>query len=700
VLSRHAHNPICGSDCRYRGLYEGAQASLSDMAGKQAVALSRTGRLRTGIVAGLKRNFPRVFGDVERQIGRRMSDLEDEILLAYLGHFLDQANGPAAAQPAAGTDELRAALTSAGFAVPDGDDLTGWAHAVRAASESAVLNDLEKLFAGQHSPAVTAAPAPGSPARPRRLVPPAQPAPRQDAAPGTASTIPAVPAEPAANPRRPRRGRRVPAEGAANPFAQNPATGAPVTAARPDETDGLTGLFATSANTAPTAAADEPEPFRNPFDDEPVTAAEPATTAAAEPAFGRRMTPPAPPAAAGDQPAPVPTDPTPGPATADPDPVAGAEVPAPSRTNRRRPAKNRTPDSAAADLPAAGPQVTTTPAPAAEQTAAAATVTERPADPVPAPAAAVPAQPVPAPAERQPGRLPVTPEQTATAPGRRPAGNSVMGLPLRPEMLAPSPPPKTSRRRATAGTKTPRATATPPALPVSDVPEPATGAPAVLTDNVRNLLMARITTTVPAFMSDLVAAADNDAAVVAAWENEQKGADDSAVRLIPPKTRHRHRGSLVLPTDYHRQAVTEFTASAWGMCMQRYRGAKLYELAVLIHRFNQQIVGQHLSDDTVMLRLNDRTRGMIGLIVVLESHLDEGGTTRQALVADMNGLLTEQVKMIAVLPTNAEVFEQTIETVEHEARLNGWRPPCPVIAARSWEYAQDLGTSAVEILAA
>ena len=131
---------LCGPECTYRSLYEGSQRSLSDMAAKQSVALSRVARLRTGVVAALKQTFPVEFSDAERVLGRRMSATDDEVLLAYLSGFLAMPQATSAASAAssaarphhggAGLSELRGALAQCGVVLPAGDDPREWAAAV------------------------------------------------------------------------------------------------------------------------------------------------------------------------------------------------------------------------------------------------------------------------------------------------------------------------------------------------------------------------------------------------------------------------------------------------------------------------------------------------------------------------------------------------------------------------------------------
>jgi hypothetical protein len=114
----HDHEPsqLCGPDCRYRGLYEGSQRSMADLATQQASALGRVGRLRANIVVGLKRIMPNEFTEAERALGRRLSEVEDELLAAYLESFLLLAAGRANSDSGA-VVRLRTVLAKVGLDV-------------------------------------------------------------------------------------------------------------------------------------------------------------------------------------------------------------------------------------------------------------------------------------------------------------------------------------------------------------------------------------------------------------------------------------------------------------------------------------------------------------------------------------------------------------------------------------------------------
>lgn len=131
MMQRHKRQDsvqLCDENCKYRRLYEGSQRSLTEMASRQAQAVSRVGRLRNQLVLAAKRAFPRAFGEAERSMGKRMSEVTDEILVAYLENFMGTS---ILAEEPEGVAELRQALNGLGVFVPAGADLKEWAEAIR-----------------------------------------------------------------------------------------------------------------------------------------------------------------------------------------------------------------------------------------------------------------------------------------------------------------------------------------------------------------------------------------------------------------------------------------------------------------------------------------------------------------------------------------------------------------------------------------
>lgn len=510
----HTHDG-CGADCSYRSLYEGSQASLSDMAAKQAVALRRLGRFRTEAIRLMKRTWPTAFAKIEQRAGSRISDLDDEVVLAYLDALVRT--------PPEVVAQLRNALTRAGLTLPAGDDLADWV---------AWLRDHEPV-----APAPAATP---------------------DVRGTLLNLFPAVPPDEAGAPQ--------PASPQGDEPSQEPA---PAAGGR------LSGMFGPAPSPADTPPAQEPERAPEPAPLPPITD---------EPADRR-----------------------------DEGMSAQQDVPPP------------------VDEPDEEPQ-------------------DRP--------------PLDNPAARGPR--------------------------MRPEA------PVTSRRNREK--KKPRTRAQAPDPASFDVPPDSTPKPSGdLSEDTHNALLAAVAIPRPVFTSDLASVAGSSEAV-ATWERQMRDLGmDAPVRFVAAKDRHRSRGSLVLPHAFLRDAASEFTRSWWAGCIETYRGRRLYELAVLLHRVGEDVVGYHLEDETVLLRLNQR-RGLVGVVTVVGTELDEGGATRQALVDDLERLFTERLSLVAVLSTREDLEAKLVEVVEAESRRRGWQPPMPVVEACSWQWADSSGTAAKAIL--
>lgn len=99
----------CGPNCSYRRLYEGVQGSLADMAANHASQAKRTRRLREGLIAVLRATAPKRFGAIERHMEMRLSEVDDETLLAAAQAIMEPVRDEKA------LSDLRVALSEAGF---------------------------------------------------------------------------------------------------------------------------------------------------------------------------------------------------------------------------------------------------------------------------------------------------------------------------------------------------------------------------------------------------------------------------------------------------------------------------------------------------------------------------------------------------------------------------------------------------------
>lgn len=258
---------------------------------------------------------------------------------------------------------------------------------------------------------------------------------------------------------------------------------------------------------------------------------------------------------------------------------------------------------------------------------------------------------------------------------------TAMPLPLKPQTT----PTKKRTGRRTVRTQAVRA----------DVPEAASAAD--LDDRNRKALLAAVAIPRPVFVADLSAVAGSRE-VVEDWEAEMRELRTNApVRFIGGKARHRMRGSLVIPHGSLRDASKEFTSSWWAECLERYRGAKLYELAVLLHRVGTEVISSEFDDDVVVLHLNDK-RGLVGMAVVINDDFGENGTTSERLTKVVASLVRERLSLVSVLSSSNDWETAISQMIIEASRSQGWEINAPVVYANSWEWADDAGTTSKLLL--
>lgn len=586
----HTHTPLCGPDCRYRTLYEGTQSSLADLAGKQAVALNRIGRMRQGLVLLLKATAPRSFSELERHLGMRLSEVDDESLLSCAQWLLEQNRG----EP--DLHELRAAMAAAGYRVQPTDGVADLVVALGRGLQYEMPGTN-----GSGAPGVTGgmwAPAQAQGVR-RSLA---------DAARQVAATQ-QPPSQPEAGP---------PASDVPQSTAAAPASGATQT--------GFDDVFAPSPSRRTLADAAVMEPSGRSEEDDTVDEPVPEPSALLD-----------------EISAPQPAQQT------EPDQVEPAPEP-------------ETPEWQ--ESPQPGPSSEMQPEP----------------EPDPEPANALTAEPG------------LSPAAAAVNPASEP--RVVRGAPVRPELFSGAArsatlPAARRRRRSRVSAQT-------PATPI-DVPG-GTAMVAEPDDEMDAKLLAAVTIPRPVFVSDLTALAGSGDAVEA-WIERCRANPEVPLRFIAPKARHRLRGSLVLPVGALQSTATEFEKAWWAACMEKFRGAKLYELAVLLHAIGDKVVSWRISDDrsTVMLRVNE-DRGMVGVVVVLGDDLDTGGATRAQMSAMVEELLGDRLALLVTLVTADPIFDPVMAALAEQAVERQWQPACHVVAARSWEWATGNAAAARHIL--
>lgn len=653
-MSRHEHTDECSGDrCGFRLLYESSQASLADMSARQGQALARVGRLRSGVVTSLRRNFPALSTKAEQQMGSRLSDVDDEILLAYLDAF----TGHTLREPSSGVSqetlvELVEALNSVGVTVT-GTDPSDWSRQIRlqAMRTGAQVTLADALLGGATVETGNSEPNTGQgelPATteiartnsttPRPLDSSSQADPAENQ-----TSLPVLLTE--------RHDQHNAGRSAVEPEDDSE------TSASQALLGSLFSDVAVDLWDGPLGQVQEPDGRWSPS---PVRALDqedkgPAASAAVPPANSRRKSrnksrnKPVQPASstakdsvnAAKEPVDPGNDTSSLVGVSDSDWGYSEPEPTPSETQTRDVRV-----SGSSNASAGTGETTALPEPELTE--------ELDLDSLPAPRL---------------HETPLRPQIQATAGGSGRGGRK--GRTLRTQAQAPE-----------------ELTLYPPMEAEPSSTEPTEN----LSDELTTALVAAASIPRPVFTRDLVDIAGSSA-LVEQWESVCR-ADPAVypVRFIAPKVRHRPRGSLVF-SDVHPASAAD---AWWQRCITTYRGAKLYEMAVLLHRVGDEIVSSRFTENAALLRLSTG-KGLVGVIVTFETGMDDGSDARQALATFMDELLSERLVLIAALTTHGEsgAVDGLVATLGDLALERSWSPSAPVVAARSWEYADNRGTTAV-----
>ena len=581
----HDHTPLCGESCRYRGLYEGTQASLSDMAAKQAAALGRIGRLRSGVIAVMRAANPRAFAAIEQSNSRRVADADDAFVIACVEHLMRNGTSETSSVP---FGELRGHLERLGVTLL-GEDPTAWVQQLRG-----MTTPVEPV----NSNAPKATPTSFTDAARQRSVMKnsweGALAPLAGAPGGQELTLP------------------TPLKMPETVETVSPTVKAPTEVEQKTQpaqvTDGLSDIF-----DAPSSSADDVDDIYNSSSDDDIfNVADDSFASEGAEDFGGG----------------APTD------DDNDDPFADLFEPEPA---------NPLDTAVASDEGVASFD--------AEETAPAETVAS-------------------------------AGWQVAELTSVGPAKKIVSSAPVRVELF----PHQTPQRPAGTKRRKPRTSALPPEafeLPEGLIPDS-------LTPQRRQQLNAAATIPRPVFTGDLVQMT-GDVRVVEQWEEDHRN-NRGSVAFIQPKARHRQIGALVLPVGDLRKASNEFSSSWWAASVERYRGAKLYELGVVGRRCADGVKGWHVDDVYPVVSLRASLgKGLVGVLIVCDDELSEGSTARTGIVSEIESLMREPLEHIYVLATGDSTLDSLQSVVEEEAKRRQWKPACPVVCARSWEWADGTG---------
>jgi hypothetical protein len=647
------HKAPCSQNCPYRRLYEGAQLSLTDMAARQAEALTRLSRVRNGVMQAIRHSDPERFTQVELQLGKRLMDVDDDTVIEVLNawtarppenrrHSVDQNLGSA-------LGALRSVLVDMGITLPPGTDPAQWASALREQQRSSpqgrgrvsaleTVDTLGDLFGDEEFQ---------TPAQDSQTLGDLFPDETPEAPTAETQTTAVEP-----DYRRPGTTRPDDIQQGDASGEKKAGRGRKPAAARPHPGEVPGGVQASQSFPVPSAPLPEAEPD-SPFDDSPFDDS-PFDDSPFDATLGDVSQP--------DEAALItsadnvdPTDDdfgsldfglddgnTAGGGTAGGGTVGGgtADGPASNTTTGSggdTPTTNNTPSFGSGDNLA-------------------------------------PERPQGNPYEPDRGRTesiaPTPPVAVAPA------------APLRPNL--------TGAGKKRTGGKAARVSATRPGLDAGgDLPDETPPPDGVVAD----ALLAAVSVPRPVFLDDLRSVA-KDPAILDAWQKEMLGSGTSPIRFIPAKSRHRALGPLVIPRDFLKEVAAN-NGGWWHECVSRYRGNRLFELGVLLRRVGAHIVSHKIGEHTLTVRLND-ARGLSGMVVVLDPELGEGAAAREEVVSALDELLRERLTLIAVLATNDTAIAPLEELLRDEAVARRWQPTMPVALSRSWHWGE--GSASADVI--
>lgn len=216
--------------------------------------------------------------------------------------------------------------------------------------------------------------------------------------------------------------------------------------------------------------------------------------------------------------------------------------------------------------------------------------------------------------------------------------------------------------------------------------------PVDLDEQVRSSLTAASSLARPVFTRDLISVAGS-MEVVEAWEMECRlNSEETNIRFVAPKSRHRLRGRLIVIEKPEEPKAGDW----WGQATKKYRAGRLYELGVLLHRVGDEVVTYKLDEDSATFHLNT-PKGLVGVLVVLSPVLAQDVPGYETVRDCLRSMFSERLVILAVLTASGEkeALPTLVDFVKKQAAELNITPLMPVVAARSWEYSDDRGSSAV-----
>ena len=104
-----------------------------------------------------------------------------------------------------------------------------------------------------------------------------------------------------------------------------------------------------------------------------------------------------------------------------------------------------------------------------------------------------------------------------------------------------------------------------------------------------------------------------------------------------------------------------------------------------------------LNEDSATFHLNT-PKGLVGIVMVLTPTFDDASSI--TISADVLSMMSERLVILAILTASGEknALPNLLEFVKKQTKDANLTPLMPVVAAKSWEYTDDRGSSAILIM--
>lgn len=624
----------CGANCSYERLYRGAQSTLTEMADSQRKALVRAAKVREGILTAMRTSMPRSFNELEAQVNARLSDADDEMLVAYVTYLITQAvagDSPQDNWPA--REEFKVGLEALGV-ILDSNDPLEW------------LRDIDKWAAKERAKTASLTTFSSSVAKTN---------PRTGR-----SLLDAV--EDRAN-----RHRRSLSQVAASRNSKNESQDTEVAEKNTDvhSSDSAESVSYIDIDAAP------PSPDQLVEADTGTVAGQPPKEDSGAPSDSDP-----------DQDSPQQLDSDPAPESHAADHASAANAETDSELDSDDFVSPLDMEEELTELSDFSPSEETVEAdefddfgevdfePLVSPDKWSEKEEEKQAQPSDS------AQEHPPPAATSIVESAVS-KEVATTSSPKPV---VVKPTFAPNLFgggSAKPPARKRRKR--------KVKALPPSDTELDIANEVISG--TLDAGTMEKIDAAVAVPRPMFLADMEELFQPEA--VAIWK-ENRRRDGDIIKFIAPKPRHIDRGDLLVPVGWLRTASSSETSSWWTECITIHTGARLFEMAVVLHSYGSNLLTHSIHDHGKTNQLRIRSpRGTIGAIVVTASDVDDGTEARVALQEDIEALMShsDQLEYIVVVTTTDPAYKKMCDAIVADASARQWNPPCQIVAARSWDWA-------------